>query len=82
MIRLIKESKLTPSDVIEWSMAFFGPGGWAGLEVIDRADCCAHIEGGGGHVTATICLEGDKTRIDLVTKEWDYQVKKFVSNLP
>jgi hypothetical protein len=33
-------------------------------------------------VKATVCQEEGKTRINLVTREWDYQVKKFSSELP
>jgi hypothetical protein len=42
----------------------------------------AEFKGGGGRVTAAICPEEGKTRINLVTQEWDYQVKKFASSLP
>jgi hypothetical protein len=42
----------------------------------------SNFEGGGGYVKATLCFEEGKTRLNLVTQEWDYQVKKFTSELP
>ncbi len=30
---------------------------------------------------ATLCEEEGEIRVDLVTQEWDYQVKKFASRL-
>jgi len=42
---------------------------------------CITFQGGGGYITATLCEEKGKTRVDLVTQEWDYQVKQFASKL-
>jgi len=52
------------------------------LDVTEESPQCLTFEGGGGHVTATLCPEEGKTRMTLVTQEWDYQVKKFASGLP
>jgi hypothetical protein len=42
---------------------------------------CLTFEGGGGFVMVTLCSEEEQTRVDLVTQEWDYQVKRFASGL-
>jgi len=42
---------------------------------------CLTFEGGGGFVTVTISSEKGYTEVDLVTQEWDYQVKRFASDL-
>jgi len=81
MLNLEVKTKLSQEETVQRLKKYFGKEG-LGLEITEETPQCVNFEGGGGHVTATICLEGDKTRIDLVTKEWDYQVKKFVSNLP
>jgi len=81
MLNLEVKTKLSQEETVQHLKKYFGKEG-LGLEITEETPQCVNFEGGGGHVTATICLEGDKTRIDLVTKEWDYQVKKFVSNLP
>jgi hypothetical protein len=81
MINLEVKTKLTPGEVIDRLKKFFGKGGM-GLEIKEETPQCLTFEGGGGHVTASLCPEEGKTRITLVTQEWDYQVKKFASGLP
>lgn len=38
------------------------------------------FEGGGGHVTVVAC-ENEETEIEIETREWDYQVKKFLGKI-
>jgi len=59
---------------------YFGPGG-LGLELTGDTLQCISFEGGGGYVTATLCPEGDTTRVELETREWDYHVKKFAAEI-
>ena len=58
---------------------FIGKDG-VGLETMDRSRCCAHFEGGGGQVSVTV-REGEKTEVELVTREWDYDVKRFIQKI-
>ena len=81
MLNLEVKTKLSIEDVTKRAKRFFGKGG-LGLEVSEENPQCLSFEGGGGYVTATLCSEGDKTRVTLVTQEWDYQVKEFASSLP
>jgi len=81
MLNLEVKTKLSQEEITQRLKKFFGKGGM-GLEITDETPQCLRFEGGGGHVTATLCPEEEKTRITLVTQEWDYQVKKFVSSLP
>jgi hypothetical protein len=53
MIKISKESKLKPSEVIKRAVAFFGPKGY-GLEVKDEDKCNAYFEGGGGSVRIAV----------------------------
>ena len=80
MINLEAKTKLTPEEVVNRLKKFFGKGG-LGLELTEDAPQCLTFQGGGGYVTATLCLDEGKTRINLVAQEWDQQVKKFVSGL-
>ncbi len=41
-----------------------------------------HTFKGGGFVTVTVCPEEGETWFALVTQEWDYQGKRFASDLP
>jgi hypothetical protein len=80
MINLDVKTKLKPEEVVERLKKFFGEGG-LGLDVAYEVPQCLTFEGGGGYVTATLCPEGGKTRINLVSHEWDFQVKRFASSL-
>ncbi len=81
MINLEAKTKLSRKEVSDRLKSFFGKGG-LGLEVCEETPQCLSFEGGGGYVTANVSTEGDKTRVTLVTQEWDYQVKEFVADLP
>ncbi len=81
MLNLEIRTKLTERDVVDHLKKFFGEGG-LGLALTEEGPQCLTFEGGGGHVTATLCPEKGKTRVTLVSQEWDYQVKKFVTGLP
>jgi len=80
MLNLEIKTSLTDKEVIQELKEFFGKGG-LGLDLTEEGPGCLTFEGGGGHVTATLCLEEGKTRINLVTQEWDFQVKQFASRL-
>ncbi|MBN1582649.1 MAG: hypothetical protein JXA89_18205 [Anaerolineae bacterium] len=73
------ETKLDPEKAIEKAVAYFGKGG-VGLETTDQSACCARFEGGGGHVAVTVS-NGVKTRVDLETREWDYDVRQFMRRI-
>ena len=81
MIKLEGKTKLSPKEAVERLKSFFGKGG-LGLEITDETPECLYFEGGGGYVNATVCTEKEETRVNLVTQEWEYQVKKFISELP
>jgi len=52
------------------------------LKLVESNECCLSFEGGGGHVTvAAARCKPDSTDVDLETREWDYQVKKFMEKL-
>ncbi len=81
MLNMEAKTKLSPEEVIKKLKEFFGKGG-AGMNLTEEGPQCLNFEGGGGYVNATICAaEGGKTSVNLVTQEWDYQVKKFLSGL-
>jgi hypothetical protein len=81
MLNLDVKTKLSQEEVVKKLKNFFGKGG-LGLDITEEAPQCLTFEGGGGHVTATLCPEESKIRINLVTQEWENQVKKFASSLP
>jgi len=80
MLNLECKTALAPEEVLEELKRSFGKGG-LGLEVKEENPLCITFEGGGGYITASLCEEKGRTRVDLATREWDYQVKQFASKL-
>ncbi len=81
MLNMEAKTKLSLEEVVKRLKEFFGKGG-AGLNLTEEGPQCLNFEGGGGYVNATICeVEGGKTSVNLVSQEWDYQVKKFFAGL-
>jgi hypothetical protein len=80
MLNLEVETKLSKEEATKKVKKTFGEGGH-GLKLVDESDSCLSFEGGGGYVTVTIEAKGDKTRIDLVTQEWEFQVREFAAAL-
>jgi len=81
MINLERSTKLSTDEVMKRLKKYFGKGG-QGLEATEENPYCISYSGGGGYVNATVCVEDGKTKVNLVTQEWEYQVKEFLSQLP
>jgi len=81
MIRMGKESKLSPEEVIDKAVEFFGKK-W-GMEVEESGDCCARFEGGGGHVYVdTAGLKGGSgAKVDVQGRQWEPQIKEFMGKI-
>jgi hypothetical protein len=81
MIRMGKESRLAPEEVIQKAVDFFG-GGY-GMEVTEQGDCCARFEGGGGHVFVdTAGLPGGSgAQVEVEGRQWEPQIKQFMSEI-
>lgn len=73
-------TRKSPEEVIEQAKGYFGEDG-LGLTLTAENPCCATFEGGGGHVSVTATREDDMTEVELETREWDYQVKKFMGRV-
>jgi hypothetical protein len=80
MIRMAAETKLSPEEIVKRAIVFFGPGGY-GLEVGEQSAGYICFEGGGGVVEVTVSAQGKGTSVELVSREWDYQVKEFLGTI-
>jgi hypothetical protein len=82
MARYGVETKLSPEETIKKAMAYFGEGG-LGLEMTEQNPCCVYFVGGGGHVSVMVGTveKKKKTTVTLETREWDYQVKRFMREI-
>jgi len=74
------KTKKDPEEVVERAIDYFGEEG-LGLSVTRENPCCATFEGGGGHVTVTASQRDDKAEVEVETREWDYHVKRFMSQI-
>ena len=81
MLRMGKRTKQTPQEILAKATAFFGPGG-IGLNIIPRGPHTLEFTGSGNDFVLVQAepLENG-TDIDVQTREWDYDVKCFLSEL-
>jgi hypothetical protein len=75
-----KTSKLQPAKAMQEAVHYFGPGG-VGLDVQECTDDCARFEGGGGHVLVQVCEANAGSEVELETREWDYDVQRFLERI-
>jgi len=80
MIRITRQTRLKPAAIIDRASDYFGEGG-EGLEEKDRSLCCISFEGAGGYVAVTVVDEDNHRLIDVETREFEYQVKRFLEKL-
>ncbi len=79
-MRIAAKTKLKPEEVLRRAVNFFGPGG-QGLEIKNESSGYVCFEGGGGGVEVVTSAGGKGASVELVSREWDYQVKEFLSNI-
>jgi hypothetical protein len=80
MLRLEHKTRLSQEKIIGRLKRYFGKEG-LGLDLTEESAQCLTFTGGGGYVTASLCQEGDDTRVDLITQEWEYHVRQFAGDL-
>jgi hypothetical protein len=78
MLKMELKTKLVPEEVIRRALAFFGPGGY-GLEVKKQLPGYICLENGGGVVEVTASAESQGSSVELLSREWDYQLKEFMA---
>ena len=80
MLRISKKTRLKPVQIMEQAADYFGKGG-LGLEEKERNPCCIYFKGAGGYISINI-LEEDKQRgVEVESREWDYQAKRFLEKI-
>ncbi len=80
MINIEGRSRLNPEQLMSRLKIYFGKK--YGLAVTEENPSCISFSGSTGYVNATVCREDGKTRVNLMTQEWEYQAKEFLSQLP
>jgi len=78
VFRIETRTKLTPREVVERAVAFFGS---YGLAVTRRSDTEVLLEGGGGSIDIFARPEGKETVIEILSREWDQQAREFAREI-
>lgn len=80
MIRMAKQTRLKPEEIIARAVEFFGEKGEQ-LDERDRSRCCIYFQGGVGYVAISIVEESKMRTLDIETREYEYQAKRFLKAL-
>ncbi len=81
MINMEIETRLSVKEALGRVKSFFGKGG-LNLKIVEENDSCLQFAGGGGYVRAVVCEAKGKSKIEIISQEWEIQVQKFASSLP
>lgn len=80
MITIETSSKLNLKKLQEAVRGYFGPEG-LGLTITEDTDACLNFEGGGGFVKADFCGDGPGSSLTLSGREYDQNIRDFISKL-
>jgi hypothetical protein len=80
MLKMAARTKLEPEAVIKRALAFFGPEGH-GLEIREQRADYICLEGGGGIVEVSVSAAAKGSSVEMVSREWDYQLKEFLGSI-
>jgi hypothetical protein len=80
MIRISKKSRLKPDEILGKASRYFGKGG-EGLDETERGPCCVSFSGAGGYVTVTVTEGGGQREVDVESREFEYQAKRFLESV-
>jgi hypothetical protein len=80
MLRISKESRLAPDEIISSASRYFGKGG-EGLEETERGSCCISFSGAGGYVAVTVSEEGCHREVNVESREFEYQARQFLRSV-
>jgi hypothetical protein len=80
MLRLASKSKLSPEEVIERAIIYFGPKGY-GLTIKKQSSAYVRFEGAGGLVEVTSSSEKKGSSLEVLSVEWDIPAKEFLTKI-
>jgi len=80
MLRIAKNSKRKPEEIMVIATAFFGPQG-TGLKIKPRGENSVEFFGGGGFVLLEITPDEAGSEVEIQTREWEYDVKQFLQEI-
>lgn len=80
MLKISTTTNKDYAEIITMAKDYFGPEG-VGLHVNEIGEDCASFQGGGGYVSVTMCPKDGETEVELEGREWEHDMKKFISQV-
>jgi hypothetical protein len=80
MLKISKQTRLKPEQVLELAANYFGKNG-LGLDEKEQNPCCIYFEGAGGYISINILEEDQQRGVEVESREWDYQAKRFLEEI-
>ena len=80
MLRIGTDTKLTPEDAVKKAVDFFGPKGYK-LKITQQTATSVNFEGGGGFIELTASADKPRTKVEIMSREWDFQVNEFLKKI-
>ena len=80
MLRIGKNTQQSSQEILEKATTFFGPGG-LGLNVTPAGPYTPVFTGGGGFVQVQAAPQQQGADIDIQTREWDYDARRFLMQI-
>ena len=80
MLHIAKKTRLNREDIINRASKYFGKYG-EGLTETCRNFCGISFEGIGGYVSTTVTDEKQFRMVDVETREFEYQAKRFLEKI-
>lgn len=81
MLVIEKQTKKSPEKIMAKAKSYFGSDD-GGMKLTTNEDRCISFQGGDGYVTVKI-FEDDskKNRVEVTTREYEFQAKQFLVKL-
>jgi len=78
MIVVSFETKKAQEEILDRAVEYFRDE--IGLEITERGSCCVYFVDKNqiGYVNVTLTKEGNKFKVDVESREYEYQTKEFV----
>ena len=80
MLHIAKKSRFKREEIINRASKYFGKDG-EGLTETCRNMCGISFEGIGGYVSTSVTDEKNFRMVDVETREFEYQAKRFLDKI-
>ena len=81
MIVVSSETKKAQEEILDKAVEYFRDK--IGLKITERGSCCVNFVDKNqiGYVSVALAKEGNKFKVDVESREYEYQAKEFIRTL-